>query len=147
MLETREGGVSHNPTASLPYCFCLSERESLRCFSDKEASPKLYIYELVIHKLAAVGWQSLQRAMPGFAFSNERLTRKGCACKLKSWEILSLEETTCCWRPSCLVSRRDTSKPRGSQELLPLPDPLAPSPRSRCTPFKPRWHPCRRLLT
>lgn len=32
-------------------------------------------------------------------------------------------------------------KPHGSQEMLPLADPLALSPRSCCTPFKPCWHP------
>lgn len=77
------GGCISKPPHPRSYCFCLSERESLRCFSDKETCPKLYIYELVTHKLAAVGWQSLQRAMPAFAFSHERLTRKGCACRLE----------------------------------------------------------------
>lgn len=127
MLETREWGVSHNPSNSLLYSFCLSERDSLRCFSDKETSPKLYIYELVIHKLAAVGWQCLQRALPGFAFSNERLTHKGYVCKVQNWEILSLEETSCCWGPSCFVSRRTPWEPGNAascRSLCPKPSVL-----------------------
>lgn len=80
-MSAREGGISRNLT--IPSCTASAcQKEKVCAAFLTETSPKLYIYELVIHKLAAVGWQSLQRAMPGFAFSNERLTRKGCACKL-----------------------------------------------------------------
>lgn len=48
----------------MPYCFCFSE--SLCCVSDKETSTNSHIYELVIHKLAAAGWQSLKGDMPDY---------------------------------------------------------------------------------
>lgn len=64
MLATGQGvhHVSPCPHAVLLLLF----RKSLCYISDTETSPKLHIYELVIHKLAAVGWQSLKGTMPGY---------------------------------------------------------------------------------
>lgn len=127
MPETRKGDVSHNPT--IP-CHTACQKEKVCAAFLTETSPKLYVYELVIHKLAAVGWQSPRWAKPGFAFSNERLTRK---TLLVNWRVekpcpLKRQHAVgCC----CALSLGNILRnPVGARSccLLQIPWPQAPDP-------------------